>query len=48
MNILNITAYDASYITLAKKHNLTLVTEDRKLHIKASKLINVKTSKRYT
>ncbi len=27
-----VTAYDASYIALARKHGLTLVTEDKKLH----------------
>ena len=36
---LNITAYDASYIVLAEKNGLTLVTEDKKLRTKAEKLI---------
>ena len=36
---LNITAYDASYIILAKENNLTLVTEDKKLRTKAEKLV---------
>jgi len=34
-----ITAYDASYIVLASKHGLTLVTEDRELRNKASKIV---------
>ena len=36
---LNITAYDASYVVLAEKNNLTLVTEDKKLRTKAEKLV---------
>ncbi|MCD6535719.1 MAG: type II toxin-antitoxin system VapC family toxin [Thaumarchaeota archaeon] len=36
---LNITAYDASYLILAKENNLTLVTEDKKLKTKAEKLV---------
>ncbi len=40
---LKITAYDASYIALAKKHNLTLITEDKQLKTKAEKLIQTKT-----
>ena len=36
---LNITAYDASYIVLAEKNGLTLVTEDKKLRTKAEKLV---------
>ena len=36
---LNVTAYDASYIVLAGKNGLTLVTEDRKLRTKAEKLV---------
>ena len=36
---LNITAYDASYIVLAEKNGLTLVTEDKKLRAKAEKLV---------
>ena len=36
---LNITAYDASYIVLAKKNGLTLVTEDKTLRTKAEKLV---------
>jgi len=38
---LGITTYDASYIVLAQKNNLTLVTEDRKLREKAEKLVKV-------
>ena len=37
----NITVYDASYIALAAKHNLILVTEDRELAHKASNIIDV-------
>ena len=36
---LNIAAYDASYIVLAEKNGLTLVTEDKKLRTKAEKLV---------
>lgn len=36
---LNITAYDASYIVLAEKNSLKLVTEDKKLRAKAEKLV---------
>lgn len=36
-----ITVYDASYVALAVKHNLTLVTEDQKLSHKVSDIINV-------
>jgi len=36
---LNITAYDASYIILAEKNDLTLVTEDERLRTKAEKLV---------
>ena len=36
---LNITAYDASYIVVAEKNGLTLVTEDKKLRTKAEKLV---------
>jgi len=36
---LNITAYDASYVVLAEKNDLTLVTEDKKLRTKAEKLV---------
>lgn len=36
---LNVTAYDASYIVLAKKNGLTLVTEDKKLRTRAGKLV---------
>ena len=36
-----ITAYDASYIAIAAKHNLILVTEDQKLARKARSLIDV-------
>jgi len=38
---LDLTAYDASYIVLAQRHGLTLVTEDKKLMNKAKKHINV-------
>jgi predicted nucleic acid-binding protein len=38
---LGLTAYDTSYIVLAQKHRLTLVTEDKKLMNKAQKHINV-------
>ena len=34
-----ITCYDASYIVLARKHNLTLVTEDKKLAKTAQKYV---------
>ncbi len=40
---LNITAYDASYIILAKENNLVLVTEDKRLAEKASKIIRTMT-----
>jgi predicted nucleic acid-binding protein len=36
---LGLTAYDVSYIALAKKHNLVLVTEDVELKIKAQQLV---------
>ncbi len=36
---LSITAYDASYIVLAEKNGLTLVTEDKKLRMKAKRLV---------
>ena len=36
---LGITAYDASYIVLAKKYNLILVSEDEKLKRKIGKVI---------
>lgn len=36
-----ITVYDSSYIALAGKYNLTLVTEDRKLFKAANDVINV-------
>jgi len=36
---LKITAYDASYIVLAKKNNLTLVTEDELLRRKAKEYV---------
>jgi len=36
-----VTAYDASYLALAKKHGLTLVTEDQKLFRAASSIIKV-------
>ncbi|WP_317896130.1 type II toxin-antitoxin system VapC family toxin [Pyrofollis japonicus] len=35
-----LTVYDASYIALAKKHELTLVTEDKKLRDIASRFVN--------
>jgi predicted nucleic acid-binding protein len=34
-----LTAYDSSYIVLAMKHGLTLVTGDNKLREKAKKLV---------
>ena len=36
---MNITAYDTSYIVLAEKSGLTLVTEDKKPRTKAEKLV---------
>ncbi len=36
-----VTVYDASYIALARKHGLILVTEDRKLRQAASELVRV-------
>ncbi len=36
-----VTAYDASYIALARKHKLMLVTEDQKLFQAASSIIKV-------
>ncbi len=36
-----ITVYDASYIAIAAKHKLTLVTEDQKLSRKASDIVRV-------
>jgi len=36
---LGLTIYDTSYVILAEKNNLTLVTEDRKLMERASKAI---------
>lgn len=36
-----VTAYDASYIALASKHKLTLVTEDQKLRKAANDIIEV-------
>jgi len=38
---LGITAYDASYVFLAKKNGLSLVTEDEKLRRKAEGLVKV-------
>jgi len=38
---LELTVYDASYVVLAEKKGLTLVTEDRKLMEKAGKVIRV-------
>lgn len=38
---LGLTVYDASYIVLAGKKGLTLVTEDRKLMENAGKIVNV-------
>lgn len=38
---LSLTAYDASYVVLAKKNDLVLVTEDWKLRKKAQAIINV-------
>lgn len=40
---LNISYYDASYVIAAKHSGGTLVTEDKKLALKASSLISVKT-----
>jgi predicted nucleic acid-binding protein len=39
---IGITIYDASYVALARKHNLVLVTEDRRLRNKCKNLVNVK------
>ncbi|HIE22957.1 MAG TPA: PIN domain-containing protein [Candidatus Korarchaeota archaeon] len=39
-----LTIYDASYIYLASDNNLTLVTDDKKLEKKASKLVKVVSS----
>jgi hypothetical protein len=36
---LELTAYDSSYVVLAMKHGLTLVTEDNKLREKAKNLV---------
>ncbi len=36
-----VTAYDASYIALARKHKLTLITEDQKMFQAASSIIKV-------
>ncbi len=36
-----VTVYDASYIALAEKHNLTLVTEDQKLSRTAGGIVDV-------
>ena len=38
---LDLTAYDASYVVLTEKNNLTLVTEDEKLREKASEKVKV-------
>jgi len=38
---LGLTIYDASYVILAEKYNLILVTEDEKLREKASEIVNV-------
>jgi predicted nucleic acid-binding protein len=38
---LDLVAYDASYIVLAQRHGLTLVTENKKLMNKAKNYINV-------
>lgn len=40
-NKLKITAYDASYVVLADKNNLVLVTEDAELREKAKNIIEV-------
>jgi len=37
-----ITVYDASYIVLARRNNMTLVTEDRKLRAKAEKIVKTR------
>jgi predicted nucleic acid-binding protein len=36
---LELTVYNTSYVVLAMKHGLTLVTEDEKLREKAKKLV---------
>ncbi len=36
-----VTVYDASYIALAAKHDLVLVTEDQRLFRKASSIVDV-------
>jgi len=41
----NLTIYDASYIYIAKRDKLILVTDDRKLEEKASKYVRVVSSK---
>ncbi len=38
---LGLTAYDASYVVLASRHGLTLVTEDRRLASAAKRYIDV-------
>ena len=38
---LGLTVYDASYVVLTEKNDLTLVTEDEKLRKKASKKVKV-------
>ena len=38
---LDLTTYDASYVVLTEKNNLTLVTEDEKLREKASEKVKV-------
>ena len=40
-----VTVYDASYIVLARKNDLILVTEDKKLRNKAAEIITVKSLK---
>lgn len=38
---LGLTIYDASYVVLADKMGLTLVTEDHELHRKAGDIVNI-------
>ena len=38
---LGVTVYDASYVVLAKKHGLVLVTEDKELRRKVSRAVEV-------
>jgi hypothetical protein len=36
---LEVTVYDSSYIVLARRYGLTLVTEDRRLRAKAQEVV---------